>query len=154
MGWARANILYERTTRPPEPGSPMEMVHLLVWKMRQNIEFHKSRATMQALLSLKGAEDKTILAAFDDLKEAFFPFDKNEKKSEIQSLKNEMLREINRGPLAITVLADPNRKKVASRLVKGQEELAQKQRMQQAGRSVNIDAFQKAQRRTRRQGAS
>jgi broad specificity phosphatase PhoE len=136
--------------RPPEPGSPMEMVYLLVWKMRQNIEFHKSRATMQALLSLKGAEDKTIMAAFDDLREAFFPFDKNEKKDEIKRMKDEMLKEINRGPLAITVLADPNRKKVASRLVRGEADLMQRQRLTQSGRAVNIDAFQKAQRRTRR----
>jgi len=128
----------------------MEMVHLLVWKMRQNIEFHKSRATMQALLSLKGAEDKTIMAAFDDLREAFFPFDKNEKKDELRKLKDEMIKEIGRGPLSITVLADPNRKKVASRLVRGDADLAQKQKMTQAGRTVSIDAFQKSQRRNRR----
>jgi broad specificity phosphatase PhoE len=128
----------------------MEMVHILVWKMRQNIEFHKSRSTMQALLSLKGAEDKTIMAAFDDLREAFFPFDKNEKKDEIRKLKDEMLKEIRRGPLAITVLADPNRKKVASRLVRGEADLIQKQNMTRAGRLVNIDAFQKARRRDRR----
>ena len=147
-------MMYERAMRPPEPGSPMEMVHLLVWKMRQNIEFHKSRATMQALLSIKGAEDKTIMAAFDDLKEAFFPFDKNERKDELKKLKDEMLREISRGPLAITVLSDPNRKKVASRLVRGDKDLAQRQQLEKAGRVVSIDAFQKAQRRTRRPGAS
>jgi tmRNA-binding protein len=132
----------------------MEMVHLLVWKMRQNIEFHKSRATMQALLSLKGAEDKSVMAAFDDLKDAFFPFDKNEKKDEIARLKVEMLKEINRGALAITVLSDPNRKKITSRLAKGQADLDRTQHMRQAGKVVNIDAFQKAQRRTRSPGAS
>ena len=128
----------------------MEMVFLMVWKMRADIEFHKSRSMMQALLSQKGAEDKAILEAFSDLKEAFFPFDKNQKKDELKRLKDEMLKEIRRGPVSVTPLEDPNRKKVASRLVRGQQDLATRKSMTESGRTVSIDdAFDRARHRRR-----
>lgn len=130
----------------------MEVLFLLVWKMRQGIEFHKSRAVLQALLSQKGSDDKTILKAFDELREAFFPFDRSQKKNDTQSMREVMMREISRGPLEIQVQADPGRKKVAKRLAQGNRELAQKARMESQGKSVAIDAFRRAQRRPR--GAS
>ena len=130
----------------------MEMVFLLVWKMRQDIEFHKSRATMQALLAQKGAEPKEIKEAFDMLKEAFFPFDKNQKTDEAARMKAAMQREISRGPLEVTAMEDPNRKKVAGRLTRGDRELEQQNEMKKQGQSVNIDAFDKARHRPR--GAS
>jgi hypothetical protein len=144
--------MFEKSRRPPEPGSPMEMVYLLVWKMRQDIEFHKSRATLQALLSQKGAEDKTIMEAFAALKEAFFPFDRNQKKDEMRQLKEAMVREVARGALSVTPLHDPNRKKIASRLVRGNNDLAQRQSMNETGRVTPIDAFDRA--RSRPRGAS
>ena len=130
----------------------MEMVFLLVWKMRQNIEFQKSRSMVQALLAQTGAESKAILDAFENLKEAFFPFDQNEKEDEKKRMKEAMLKEISRGPISVTPLQDPNRKKVASRLGKGQAELARRQALTESGRATNIDAFNKA--RTRPRGAS
>lgn len=127
----------------------MEKLFILVWKMRQDIEFQKSRSTLQALLSQKGAEDKTILSAFEDLREAFFPFDKNQKTDEIRRLKDAMIKEITRGPLSITVLDDPNRRKVASRLVKGRESLAAKDAATRIGQLRQIDPFNKSRNRRR-----
>lgn len=105
----------------------MEIVFLLIWKMRQNIEFQKSRATLQALLNQKGAETKHIEDAFEDLKNAFFPHDKNQKKQEIGNLRNVMMREIARGALAVIPTVDPDHRKVANRLARGQERLYSRQ---------------------------
>lgn len=127
----------------------MEIVFLLVWKMRQDIEFHKSRATLQALLSQKGAEDKAILEAFNDLREAFFPFDKNEKQSGLKKLKEAMLKEIKRGALSVTPMVDPNRRKVASRLAQGRADLERHKTMARSGKATGIDAFQRARLRPR-----
>jgi hypothetical protein len=127
----------------------MEIVFILLWKMRQDIEFQKQRALMQAQLAQKGAESKFILEAFEQLREAFFPFDKNQKKDENNRMREQLLKEIGRGPLAVTVLEDPNRRKVASRLVKGQADLAQKREMSEQGKTVNIDAFDRARKRPR-----
>lgn len=122
---------------------------ILVWNMRQNQEFHKSRSVMQALLSQKGAEEKTITEAFDALREAFFPFDRNEKKSQLKEAREKLMAEINRGPLGITMVEDPNRRKMSSRLVQGQANLAQKNAMAQSGASVALDPFDKARKRKR-----
>lgn len=127
----------------------MEILFILVWNMRQNQEFHKSRAVMQALLSQKGAEEKTITEAFDKLREAFFPFDRNERKSQIKEMRERLMAEIQRGPLGITMIEDPNRRKQPLRLQQGQAELARKAAMSKSGASVALDPFDKARKRKR-----
>ena len=104
----------------------MEIVFLLIWKMRQDIEFQKSRSTLQALLNQKGAESKHIEDAFNDLRSAFFPFEKNQKKQEIGDLRQAMMREIARGALQVTPTVDPDRKKMANRLARGQNRLTRR----------------------------
>lgn len=141
--------MFDKATAPPEPGSPREIMFILVWNMRQNIEFHKSRAVLQALMSQKGAEEKTIADAFDILREAFFPFDSNSKKATIKDMRSQMLKEISRGPLSITPLADPGRRKASSRLVQGQGEMARRGEMKKAGALADLDPFDQARRRTR-----
>ncbi len=150
MGWARANILYDKTPTPPEPDSPLEMVFLMVWKMRQQIDFQKNRVTVQALLSQKGAETEHISKAFEDLKDAFFPYDKNEKTAELKRLKQIMYSELSKGPLEIQALEDPNRKKVAGRLARGQSDLAKKETESLRGRLARIDPLEKARQRSRK----
>lgn len=120
--------MFDKTTRVPPPGDPLEIVFLLVWKMRQNIEFQTARATLQALLNQKGAEPKHIEDAFQDLKNSFFPFEKNQKKQEIGELRKAMMREIARGPLSVTPMADPDRRKMANRLMRGQDRLVNPRR--------------------------
>lgn len=117
--------------------------------MRQEIEFQKSRSTLQALLSQKGAEDKEIMKAFNDLKEAFFPFDKNQKKDEIRNLREAMQKELARGPLTITPLEDLTRKNVKGKLSKGQEALARREQLSQEGRLTALDPFDQIRRRPR-----
>jgi len=120
-------MVYDKATRVPAPGDPMEIIFLLIWKMRQDIEFQKSRSTLQALLNQKGAESKHIEEAFDDLKNAFFPHDKNQKKQEIGDMRQTMMREIARGALAVIPTVDPDRHKVSNRLAKGHERLVTRQ---------------------------
>ncbi len=142
--------MFEKAKRVPVPGSPMEIVFVLIWKMRQDIEFQKSRATLQALLAQKEVESKPVIAAFDNLKEAFFPFNKNQKSGELKTLREQLMREVKRGPLSVTPMQDMNKRKVASRLVRGDQALATKTEMQRTGKTVNIDAFDRARHRTRR----
>lgn len=150
MGWARANIMFEKAKRVPEPGSPMEIVFILLWKMRQDIEFQKSRATLQALLSQKEVESKPVIEAFDNLREAFFPFNKNQKKSDLKTMRDQLMREVRKGPVSVIPTEDVNKRKVQSRLVRGERDLAKKEAMHKSGKTVDIDSFDKARRRTRR----
>lgn len=107
---------------------------------------------MQALLAQKGAESKEIMEAFDQLREAFFPFDRNQKGDEVRRMKEAMMREISRGALAVTPLVDPGRKRIASKLVQGDRELERQAVMQQQGRTKSIDSFNQA--KLRHRGAS
>lgn len=136
----------------PEPGHPLEIVLLLIWKMRQNIEFQKSRATLQALLNQKGAEPKNIESAFADLREAFFPFDKNQRKQEIDQMRNAMLREIQRGPVYFSPMRDPNEHKVTARLARGQEALVRRQAEMNRGKARRLDSGFEEKRRRRTAG--
>jgi hypothetical protein len=116
-------MLFDKASRVPPPGDPMELIFLLIWKMRQDIEFQKSRATLQALLNQKGAESKHIEDAFKDLRSSFFPFEKNQRKQEVGNLKKLMMREVARGALAVIPQANPDQRKTANRIARGQERL-------------------------------
>lgn len=120
-------MVYDKAAKVPAPGDPMEIFFLLIWKMRQDIEFQKSRSTLQALLNQKGAESKHIEEAFEDLKNSFFPHDKNQRKQEIGNLRQVMMREIARGALAVVPTVDPDQRKMANRLARGQERLMTRQ---------------------------
>lgn len=120
-------MYFDKATKVPPRGDPMEIMYILIWKMRQDIEFQKSRSTLQALLNQKGAEPKHIEEAFGDLRAAFFPFEKNQRKAEIGDLRQTMMREIARGALSITPMADPDHRKVANRLARGQQRLLHRQ---------------------------
>lgn len=143
----------DKTQKLPPRTSPMGIMFLMVQAMRQNLEFQKSRVMAQAMLAQKGADEKSISEAFDMLKEAFFPFDKNQKKAQLKDMRTQMLREISRGPLGITPMADPNRKKVASRLVQGQGEQTRREQMTKAGALSSMDAFDQARKRRRNERA-
>lgn len=119
-------MMFDKAVRVPPPGDPMETFHLLIWKMRQDIEFQKSRATLQALMNQKGAESKHIEEAFKDLRSAFFPFEKNQRKQEVGNLRQLMLREVARGALSVVPQVDMDHKKMANRLARGQERLYQR----------------------------
>lgn len=93
----------------------MELVFLLVWKARQNSEFQKSRSTLQGLLSQKGASSKEILEAFEALKEAYFPYEKNQTKEENRQMREMLEREVKRGPVQVTPLPELTRPKKSLR---------------------------------------
>lgn len=151
MGWARANILFDKVKEMPDTGSPMEMLFLVLWRMRQQIEFQKSRVIIQALLNQQGAEAKHIEDAFKDLRNAFFPFEESQKDEEIRDLKKVMHKELARGALVVKPMADLTRESVKKKLVQGQEEMEYTASLRQTGRlqSLDRDPLLSARRRPR-----
>lgn len=138
----------------PPFSTPMGIMFILVWKMRQAIEFQKERALIQALMAQQGAHDDSIKKAFDDLKEAFFPFDKNQRETDLKKMRHAMEYWVKQGPVIIEAQDDGrNQKKMASKLVRGQQELAKRLSLERAGQSTDMDPIQTAMRKPRR-GAS
>jgi hypothetical protein len=143
-------MLYEKATKLPPFSTPTGIMFLLVFKMRQSIEFQKSRAIVQALISQQGAQDENIKKAFDDLKEAFFPFDRNQRQAELKKMREAMKYWINQGPVVVEAQMDPRQgRRMASKLARGQRSLEERKEQEKTGRIVGLDAFEKAKRRKR-----
>ena len=143
-------MLYEKATKLPPFSTPTGIMFLLVFKMRQSIEFQKSRSLVQALMSQQGANDEHIKKAFDDLKEAFFPFEKNQRQAELKKMKDAMNYWVNQGPVVVEAQIDPRQeRRVASKLARGKKELENRLTQERAGRFVEMDPFSKAKRRNR-----
>ena len=72
LGWARANIVYDLQHEPPPPGSPLESVFILVWQMRQDIEYYAHRVLVQAAIEIKDG-GKAAADAWQKYTDVFFP---------------------------------------------------------------------------------
>jgi hypothetical protein len=117
------------------------MLVILIWKMRQDREFHTSRAQIQATVSSHKDGDKdAIQKAYDDLRNSFFPYNKNDKDAETVRMRETMLKEIARGPLRVTLKEDPAAaRKIASKLVRGQQAMEQRAALLRAGAIQKMD---------------
>lgn len=71
MGWARANIIYDKKQGSPEYGTLEEVLFMLVWKKRQVIHAMQIRAMAQSSLGGKEAEEayKDFIAELTQVKE-------------------------------------------------------------------------------------
>ena len=79
VGWARANIWYEKLGAPPTPGTWQEALSILVWVGRQEQQVAATRAVAQA--SIKDTE-KEARKAFENYLGAMFPYrEKVEQKA-------------------------------------------------------------------------
>ena len=139
MGWARANILFDRMKTMPDPGSPMEILMLVLWRMRQNIDFQKSRAIITALLNQQGAEPKQIEKSYNDLRAAYFPFESGEREEEIAVLKKVMQKELARGPLSVKPMVDLTRDTMKRKLAKGDRILRERANSLRQGSLTALD---------------
>lgn len=75
----------------------------MIWRMRQEQEFQKSRSILQALLLQQDSKEKAELVSksFDMLREAFFPFDKRRGDAEILELRKHLMKEMAKGPVQV-----------------------------------------------------
>ena len=124
---------------------------LVLWRMRQNIEFQKERAVLTALLNQQGAEPKNIEKAFKDLRAAFYPFEKTQKETEISTLKKAMERELARGALSVKPMMDLTKEHMKKKLAKGQLALQERASKLRKGnlKSLDRDPFLTARTRKR-----
>ncbi len=144
-------MLFEKATKLPAISSPTGMMFLLVYNMRQKIEFQKSRALIQALMSQQGAQDENIKKVFEDLKEAFFPFDKNQRSAELKKMRQAVEYWVKQGPVVVEAQDQDGKTKRRrqSKLIRGQKDLETRQTAEQQGRMIQLDPFQQARRRAR-----
>jgi hypothetical protein len=127
----------------------MELLFILLWKMRQDVEFQRTRSTIQALYALHPNEDKNVANAFEDYRKAFFPFSDEKKDDEKKDMQAALMREISKGPIQVSPTGAFNRRKIASGLAKGEKELARHRMLQEIGKLEKIDLLGRAKRKPR-----
>lgn len=108
MGWARSNLIFETLSEPPKPGTPLESLMLLVWRMRQDVRQYETRALVHAILAAAPEADekthKNMQDAWKDYTEELFPFQRGQRRNENEAAVDYLKREVARGPLKVTPL--------------------------------------------------
>lgn len=99
--------MYDLMAEPPKPGTPLESLMLLVWRMRQDIEVQKTKAIVQAIVAAasEGEEaNKTLMTAWDQYLDEVFPFKRGRRVKADQLAIEYLKREAARGPLHVVPL--------------------------------------------------
>lgn len=73
MGWALANVWYDKYEGPPPPNTPLESVFMLVAMRRMEADLLATRALVHASLSPDAKPDPTI-KAFQEYADKAIPF--------------------------------------------------------------------------------
>lgn len=88
-GWARANVWYDLKILP-EPGSPLESIFVVLFTLRQDIEFNKTMTMLHAILEAprqtleQYKPDKTLDQAIEAYVKSMYPYWDADKKADIQ----------------------------------------------------------------------
>ena len=96
-GWAKANLLYEKTGSLPAAGSLREALFLTVWSKRQQAEVWKTKAILSA--SAGGDAQKM----FNEYVDTVFPFAKGQRAEVDSKMKKMMEKEVAKGMLTFQV---------------------------------------------------
>lgn len=100
-------MVYDMLTSPPAPGTPMESLMMMVWRMRQDVELNKTRALIQAMIATASEDEsgnKNMHEAWSDFVEEMFPFKRGVKKSADQAAIDYLKQEVAKGPLRVIPL--------------------------------------------------
>lgn len=101
--------MYDKMSEPPIPGTPMESLMLLVWRMRQDVHLQETRVLVNAIIVASQPErqdaDKTLGDGWNDFRNAMFPYLKIANQNQDQAALDYLRKEVARGPLRVKPLA-------------------------------------------------
>ena len=117
LGWARANIVYDMQHEPPPPGSPLESIMILVWQMRQDIEYYGNRVLVQAAIEIKDG-GKAASEAWQKFTDVFYPHVKGKRDRGDKAALASLMREVAKGGLKVRPLHSLVRSKLHSKRYK------------------------------------
>lgn len=117
LGWARANIVYDMQHEPPPPGSPLESVLILVWQMRQDIEYYSTRCLVQAAIDVQDG-GKAANEAWKEYTDAFFPHVKGKRSHGDQAALSMLMKEVKKGGLSVRPMEPLMKSKIHSKRIK------------------------------------
>ena len=92
---------------PPKPGTPLESLMLLVWRMRQDIEVQKTKAIVEAIVAAASEDkdaNKRLLEAWDQYLDEVYPFKRGRRVSADRAAIEYLKQDAARGPLKVVPL--------------------------------------------------
>ena len=107
-GWARANLLVEKSSYLPPVGSLKEALFLTVWLKRSEAEALKTRIMAQGLIDASEKGSKATADLYVDYINAAMPFLSKTKVSKDEELKRVMQREVGKGAIVFNTPTTPN----------------------------------------------
>ena len=122
-------MLYDKLIEPPAPGTPLESLMLMVWRMRQDIEMQKVRAVVSAVISSNSDADgaaKDMKDAWQDLLDDMYPYQRGQRVKSDQAALDFLRQEAERGWLKVIPLQPVGkaRSKLKTRYLKREESKA------------------------------
>lgn len=107
MGWRIGNIIYEKKGDVPDFNSPVGKLMILVWGMRNELEYYRNRALV---IAQKHSDNpKALDEVFKDVWNATFPFQERSQEKTDKKAQEAMMREINKGGLTVSPIMLPQK---------------------------------------------
>lgn len=82
MGWALANVWYDKYIGPPLPNSPLESLFMLVSLRRMEAELLSTRAVVHAAMMTPESKTDPVVKAFQEYADKALPFLANAQDDE------------------------------------------------------------------------
>jgi hypothetical protein len=123
-------MLYDQVPGPPQPGSLLESLFILLAKRRQETEYYKTKLLVASQLAVHSENGSTVLEkAMDDYRDSLFPFLAKQKSKEAADAKK-VLNWWGQRMLKIRPLwRATERKGLVSKLRRGQEKVRQAEQL-------------------------
>lgn len=92
----------------PSPGTPLESLMLMVWRMRQDIRMTETRAVINAIIvasqPASTGGDKALKDSWKEFVQELLPFLQKNEKTQDQLAIEFLKREVKKGPLKVLPL--------------------------------------------------
>ena len=95
MGWARANILYDKLGKSPEPGSLQEALCILIYNAREDLKM------FETIIGAMSSSDKGFEDVVKEYEKARFPFIERSKAKESKRVEDVLEKAFLAGPMVI-----------------------------------------------------
>jgi len=134
-------MLYDLAQAPPEPGSLLESVFLVLSKRRQEQEFLKTRVMVESTLAPHLEGESKISETFSDYMNAMFPYLKHQGQDKDRDMKKALKQWTDRTAFKVKPLWEAKDKpaRFRSSLKRGQERVAERERLRKTGMARRIE---------------
>jgi len=128
-------MLYDLADGPPEPGTLLESLFILIAKRRMEAQYLGTRMLMEAILAPHVKENKLADASKMYLS-SLFPHLYKETKDKDQMAKEAMKHWVARGPMKVTALDSPDQRRERRREKMARQRRAECLSQRQKGRKL------------------